>query len=73
MIRQGKDLKDLEAILTTLIDNQPIPQKYRDHSLIAEYEGYRELHIKPDWLLLYKIEDNTLTLIRTGSHSDLFG
>ena len=64
---------ELEAILTILIEGEPVPEKYQDHQLIAEYNGYRELHIKPDWLLVYKIEDDALTLARTGSHSELFG
>ena len=73
IIKQGKNLKDLETILSILIKGSPVSEKYHDHSLIAEYNGYRELHIKPDWLLVYKIEGDTLTLARTGSHSELFG
>jgi len=73
IIKQGKKLKDLEAILSMLIEDKSVPEKYLDHPLIAEYNGYRELHIKPDWLLAYKIEGDTLTLARTGSHSELFG
>jgi len=56
-----------------LIEGKSVPEKHLDHPLIAEYNGYRELHIKPDWLLVYKIEGDTLTLARTGSHSELFG
>ena len=73
IIKQGKNILELEAILTILIEGEPVPEKYQDHQLIAEYNGYRELHIKPDWLLVYKIEDDALTLARTGSHSELFG
>ncbi len=73
IIKQGKNLEELEAILTILVEGRPIPEKYRNHPIIAEYEGYHELHIKPDWLLVYKIEGDTLTLARTGSHSELFG
>ena len=73
IIKQGKNILELEAILTILIEGEPVPEKYQDHPLIAEYNGYRELHIKPDWLLVYKIEDDALTLARTGSHSELFG
>ncbi len=73
IIKQGKKLKDLEAILSMLIEGKSVPEKHLDHPLIAEYNGYRELHIKPDWLLVYKIEGDTLTLARTGSHSELFG
>lgn len=73
LIKQGKNLKDLEQILSILIEEKPVPEKHLDHPLIAEYNGYRELHIKPDWLLIYKIDDDALTLARTGSHSELFG
>ena len=73
IIKQGKNILELEAILTILIEGEPVPEKYQDHQLIAEYNGYRELHIKPDWLLVYKIEDDALTLARTVSHSELFG
>ncbi|HIY07113.1 MAG TPA: type II toxin-antitoxin system YafQ family toxin, partial [Candidatus Evtepia faecigallinarum] len=50
------------------------PEKYKDHALIGDYAGYRECHIQPDWLLVYRLEDDVLvlTLFRTGSHSDLF-
>ena len=53
---------------------ETLPAKYRDHALTGNYIGYRECHILPDWLLIYKIEANTLTLVltRTGSHRDLF-
>ena len=73
IIKQGKNPKDLETVLYVVIEGMPVPEKYQDHPLIAEYNGYRELHIKPDWLLVYKIEGDTLTLARTGSHSELFG
>lgn len=51
-----------------------LPAKYRNHQLIGNYVGYMECHIRPDWLLIYKIEKNKLilTLSRTGTHSDLF-
>ncbi len=57
-----------------LVRQQPLPAKHRDHALSGNYRGYRECHIQPDWLLIYKIEPQKLllTLIRTGSHSDLF-
>ena len=53
---------------------EPLPEKNRDHALTGDWIGHRECHIQPDWLLIYRIEDNVLvlTLARTGSHSDLF-
>lgn len=73
-LKRGHDQKQLQAVITLLANNQPLPAKYRDHALTGSYHGARECHIKPDWLLIYQINKNTLTLflIRTGSHSDLF-
>ena len=53
---------------------QLLPARYRDHALSGNYAGFRECHILPDWLLIYKVETDilTLTLTRTRSHSDLF-
>ncbi len=52
----------------------PLDEKYKDHPLSGNYKGYRECHIQPDWLLIYLIEDDilTLTLVDTGTHADLF-
>lgn len=74
MKRQGADIGRLEAALRILADAQTLPAEYLDHPLRGSYAGYRECHIAPDWLLIYKIEQNELVLIlhRTGSHSDLF-
>ena len=73
IIKQGKNPQEISNILSLIIEEKPIPEKYKDHPLIGDHSGYRELHIAPDWLLVYKIEVNTLTLVRTGSHSELFG
>ena len=61
-------------MLDYLVMEQLLPAKYRDHALSGNYAGFRECHILPDWLLIYKVETDilTLTLTRTGSHSDLF-
>ena len=64
----------LDEVLSLLIEEKPLPMKYRDHDLVGEYTGCRECHIQPDWLLIYRKakEFLTLSLTRTGSHSDLF-
>ena len=74
IIKRGYNLKLLENVLEILCNEQPLPPKYKDHSLSGDYQGHREYHIMPDWLLIYKINHNTLilTLTRTGTHSDLF-
>lgn len=75
-LKRGCDKRLLEQVLTMLANQQPLPEKYRDHSLTnsRNYKNVRECHIQPDWLLVYMVEqeDLILKLIRTGSHSDLF-
>ena len=72
--RRGYDIARLEQVLEILIQDQDLPAKYKDHTLTGNYTGFRECHITPDWLLIYKKENNLLilTLSRTGTHSDLF-
>ncbi len=74
IVKRGYDTKLFEEVLRVLVQNKPLPQKYRDHQLVGNYSGHRECHITPDWLLIYKIEEDILTLLltRTGTHSDLF-
>ena len=72
MKKRGKDLNKLQNIVELLKTEQRLPSKYKDHKLIGQYEGSRELHIEPDWLLIYKVENQSLILERTGTHSDLF-
>ena len=75
-VKRGCDPKELEVVITLLVNEQPLPEKYRDHALTnsRNYKDMRECNIEPDWLLVYKILKETLILrlIRTGSHSDLF-
>ena len=74
MKKRGKNLSKLSAVLKILSSGEELPPKYKDHQLGGNYCKYRECHIEPDWLLIYKIECGILllTLINTGSHSDLF-
>lgn len=74
IVKRGYDVKLLEEVLILLCEEQILPQKYLDHALTGNYAGHRECHIVPDWLLVYKIEKDilTLSLTRTGTHSDLF-
>jgi mRNA interferase YafQ len=65
---------DLSPILAALAADLPLNTRHRDHDLSGDWSGYRECHVKPDLLLIYKKgEDNTLRLARLGSHSELFG
>jgi mRNA interferase YafQ len=75
---KGRHIATLDAnlipILAALADNQTLEQKHRDHDLSGDWAGYRECHVKPDLLLIYKKPDAaTLRLARLGSHSELFG
>ncbi len=73
--KRGINENLLNEIIGKLLDNTPLPTKNRDHQLRGDYEGYRECHITPDWLLIYTKDTNLLivSLYRTGTHSDLFG
>lgn len=72
--KQGLDMAELAKVIMILANGDRLPDKYRDHELQGNYKGYRECHIEPDWLLIYKISSNilVLSLVRTGSHSRLF-
>lgn len=73
-IKRGRNIQLLEDVVAALAQGIALPEKYKDHALTGNFVGYRECHIQPDWLLLYRLEDDVLvlTLSRTGSHSDLF-
>ena len=75
-VKSGCDVAEFQKVVTMLVNQEPLPEKYRDHALTdsKEYKGARECHIKPDWLLVYKVMNDILILrlIRTGTHSDLF-
>ena len=70
--KRGYTISKLKEVLEILVKKSNLQEKYRDHALTGELLGFRELHIAPDWLLIYKIESTTLILARTGTHSDLF-
>ena len=70
--RQGKDLSKLQTLMEFLRRQQSLPERYLDHPLKGDWKGYREVHIEPDWLLVYRVRGNELHLVRTGSHSSLF-
>lgn len=65
---------DLMAVLAALADDQPLAPRHRDHDLSGDWAGYRDCHIRPDLVLIYRKPDaNTLRLARLGSHSEVFG
>ena len=72
--KRGLKLEALAQVIALLANGQALPEKSRDHALTGVWSGCRECHIQPDWLLIYRLEDDVLvlTLVRTGTHSDLF-
>ena len=73
MKKRGLDISLLDDVIDILRQGKKLDEKYHDHKLVGEFNGFNECHIKPDWLLLYLIEDDilTLTMIDTGSNSDI--
>ena len=74
MKKRGCDMEMLEKIIDTLLAEQPLPERCRDHGLTGNYTGFRECHVLPDWLLVYAIDKGKLILTasRMGTHADLF-
>ena len=74
-MKRHLNIELLDDIIAKLSKGKTLPDKNKDHALSGKWIGYRECHIQPDWLLVYRIENNVLvlTLSRTGSHSDIFG
>lgn len=73
--RRGYDMRLLTKVIQTLASGEPLAEKYKDHALSGVWSKHRECHVTPDWLLIYRLENEilVLTLTRTGTHSDLFG
>lgn len=74
-IKRHLEINLLNDVIRKLSNLEPLEDKYKDHTFFGNFHSFKECHIKPDWLLIYKIDNNKLilTLTRTGSHSDLFG
>ncbi len=74
-VKRGLNISLLEDVVAALAMGEPLPEKNKDHALTGNWVGYRECHLLPDWLLIYRIDEDVLvlTLVRNGTHSDLFG
>lgn len=74
LVRQGKDIRELKAIVTKLSKGEKLPPQNKDHKLTGRLEKYRDCHIQSDWILIYQInkKEQELILVRMGSHSELF-
>ena len=73
-MKRGLKIGLLDEVITALAKGESLPEKHRDHALSGNWSGFRECHVLPDWLLIYRIENDilVLTLTSTGTHSDLF-
>ena len=72
-IFQGRDVMKIIPPLIVLLNEQALPLQYHDHPLKGQWSGHREFHLEPDWLVIYRIENNaTLILVSTGTHANLF-
>ena len=73
--RGGHDLPELKKVMASILAGKRLAPRFKDHKLLGAWQGRRECHIRPDWLLIYKIdlEQNFIIFERTGSHADLFG
>jgi len=70
--KRGKDMAKLRLVLQLLAESKPLPERLRDHPLKGVWRDYRDLHVEPDWLLIYKVDDTSVLFARTGTHADLF-
>ena len=70
--RRGLDMQLLRRVMKCLENDAPLEEKYRNHALTGSYAGHFECHVQPDWLLIYRLAENAVIFVRTGSHSDLF-
>lgn len=71
--RRGRDIEELIAVVELLAENGDLPEGYRPHRLSGEWKGVWECHIEADWLLIYEVTSDEVLLIRTGTHTELFG
>ena len=74
-LKRHLDIELLDNVIRILSRGETLPERNKDHALTGDWVGHRECNVLPDWLLVYRIEDDVLvlTLSRTGTHSDLFG
>jgi len=71
--KRGWETSKLTAILDLLLNEKPLPERCQDHPMQGEWQGFRDAHIAPDWVLIYAVLDGELHLARTGTHADIFG
>lgn len=72
MLKRGKDKQKIITVINCLVNQIPLEPKHKDHALIGNFKNRRDCHIEPDWLLIYRLEDDAIIFERTGTHSDIF-
>ena len=72
IINQGKEISKLESVIDILLNRGKLEPQFKDHPLIGKWKNHRDCHIEPDWILIYRLTNDSLFLERTGSHSELF-
>lgn len=72
MARRGKPMAKLDTVILLLEAGDPLPVHFKDHALTGSWKGFRDLHIEPDWILIYAVDQEEVILTRTGTHADLF-
>ncbi len=70
--KRGKDIEKIKQLIRTIADEGTLEEMHRDHALTGKWSGSRDCHVEPDWILIYRTDEKTLFLERTGTHSDLF-
>ena len=70
--KRRKDVAKIKEVIAFLVQGRKLDEKHKDHPLKSEFAEYRECHIEPDWLLIYKSQSSEIRFVRTGTHSDLF-
>lgn len=70
--RRGKDMSKLKQVIELLARGQALPIRLKDHALKSNWKGCRDLHIEPDWILIYSMSSTSINFERTGTHSDIF-
>ena len=71
--KRGKDMSKLRRVISLLLAGQPLPRELGDHPLKGAWKPRRDLHLEPDWILIYRVDGDAVRFERTGTHSDLFG
>jgi mRNA interferase YafQ len=70
--KRHKDMTKLLEVFRLLVGDETLPARYKDHRLTGNWQFHRDMHIEPDWILLYRIDDEDVVMARTGTHADIF-